>query len=215
MAGSTYAHQSDNPGEPLRNSPISRVRPVRKLAPLLGAADPLPRGLSRGFCLRNRGATSKVVIAKRRLPVPGHPELRTIQELRSIQESPGEVGSIEHRLEKVRAFQVGTRQVRSTEVRRSEIGAGEISPGKIVSAQVETSQTGLGQIWRLAVFRIRHRAILLLNALDARDHRSAIRGGAKRSLTPPASQPCDTLRGRSRAPRVRRIFQAPSRRWLQ
>jgi hypothetical protein len=42
------------------------------------------------------------------LPVSGDHELRAIQELGSIQKSPGKIGVIEHRLEEVRAVQMGT-----------------------------------------------------------------------------------------------------------
>jgi len=76
------------------------------------------------------------------IAIPSNDQLRTIQELRSIQEGLGEVGAIKHRLEKVRAVQMGTRQVRSAQVRSSEIGALQINSGKIEAAQVEASQTG-------------------------------------------------------------------------
>jgi hypothetical protein len=36
------------------------------------------------------------------LPIPGDNELSAVQELGSIQKSPGKIGVIEHRLEKVR-----------------------------------------------------------------------------------------------------------------
>jgi hypothetical protein len=91
---------------------------------------------------RNSGAAGKRVIAKGRLPVPSNNKLRTIQKLRSVEESIGEVSAIEHRFEKVRVLQVGTREVRPVQVRPSEIGAPKINPGKIESAQVEASQTG-------------------------------------------------------------------------
>src|SRR5215813_4888240 len=64
--------------------------------------DQLSFRLCRWPPVRNGGATSEVVVTESRLPVLGNDKLRTIQELRSIQESPGEVGAIEHRLEKVR-----------------------------------------------------------------------------------------------------------------
>jgi len=42
------------------------------------------------------------------LPVPGYYQLTAVQELGSIQKSPGKIGAIEHRLEEVRAVQLGT-----------------------------------------------------------------------------------------------------------
>jgi hypothetical protein len=87
-------------------------------------------------------AAGKRLIAESRLPVPGNDQLRTIQELRSVQEGLGEVGAIKHRLEKVRALQMSIRQVRSAQVRPSEIRAPQINSGKIEAAQVEASQAG-------------------------------------------------------------------------
>jgi hypothetical protein len=66
---------------------------------------------------RNSRATPKLLITESRLPVPGDEELGAVQELGSIQESSGEVGAIELRLEQVCAIQTGTRQIRIAEVR--------------------------------------------------------------------------------------------------
>jgi len=79
--------------------------------------------------------------------------LDAIQKLGAIQKRSSKVSVIEHRLEKVRAFQASGRQVRPGQVRPAEICAPKIHSRKIEPAQIETSQTGLGQIWRLAVFR--------------------------------------------------------------
>jgi len=54
--------------------------------------------------------------------------------LSSIEISPGEIGAIEYRFEKVRPLQTGTRQIRITEFGSPEVGtakirAGEIAPG--------------------------------------------------------------------------------------
>jgi hypothetical protein len=42
------------------------------------------------------------------LPVPGGDKLATIQELSSIQKSPGKIGAIEYSFEEVRALEMGT-----------------------------------------------------------------------------------------------------------
>jgi hypothetical protein len=55
------------------------------------------------------------------LPVSGNYELSAVQELSSIQKSPGKIGAIEHRFEKVRGVQMRTRQIRPTQVRAPEI----------------------------------------------------------------------------------------------
>ena len=94
------------------------------------------------FCLRNSRAAGKRLIAHGRLPVPGRSELRTIEELRSTQASPGKVGAVDHSLEKVRSLQMGPGQVRPAQVRSPEIGIPKIHPGEVKSAQIEPSQTG-------------------------------------------------------------------------
>jgi hypothetical protein len=55
----------------------------------------------------NRGAAIEHAIAEGRLPVPSGDELGTIQELRVIQKSPGEVGTIKYSFEKVGTFKMG------------------------------------------------------------------------------------------------------------
>jgi hypothetical protein len=62
------------------------------------------------------------------LPVPGDNELSAVQELGSIQKSPGKISVIEHRLEEVRAVQMSTRQVRPAQVRAPEIGTSKVGP---------------------------------------------------------------------------------------
>jgi hypothetical protein len=76
----------------------------------------------------NSRATGKCVIAKGRLPVPGNYELSAVQELGSIQKSPGKIGAIEHRLEEVGGLQMRNRQVRSAQVRTPEISTPKIGP---------------------------------------------------------------------------------------
>ena len=68
------------------------------------------------------------------MPVPSDDELGTIQKLSSIHVSPGEIGAIECRFEKVRTLEMGTRQVRVAQVSSPEIGTPKIRPGKIVPA---------------------------------------------------------------------------------
>jgi len=84
--------------------------------------------LLRGHSVWNSRATGKRVIAEGCLPVSGDHELRAIQELGSIQKSPGKIGAIERRLEEVRAVYMGTRQIRPAQVRTSEIGTSKIGP---------------------------------------------------------------------------------------
>jgi hypothetical protein len=54
----------------------------------------------------NTCAAGKRLITVGRLPVPGNNELGTIQKLSTIQISPGKIGAIEYRFEKVRTLQV-------------------------------------------------------------------------------------------------------------
>jgi len=84
--------------------------------------------LLRGHSVWNSRATGKLVIAKGRLPVPGNYELSAVQELGSIQKSPGKIGAIEHRLKEVCAVQMRTRQIRPAQVRAPEIGTPKIGP---------------------------------------------------------------------------------------
>src|SRR5438270_8537595 len=84
--------------------------------------------LFRRHSVRNRGATDKRLITEGRLPVPGDHKLSAVEELGSIQKSPGEIGPIEHRLEEVRAVQMSTRQVRPAQVRAPEIGTSKVGP---------------------------------------------------------------------------------------
>jgi hypothetical protein len=70
-----------------------------------------------------------------------------------MQEGAGEVGSINHRLEKVRALQMGTGQVRLAQVRSSEIGTAKIRLGEIKSAHIQPAQTGSKQIRQFGLLR--------------------------------------------------------------
>ena len=103
------------------DGPIRCVRSPRHLRRSVG-------NLIRGHSVRNGGATGKRVIAKGRLPVPGNYELSAVQELGSLQKSPGKIGAIEHRLEEVGGLQMRNRQVRSAQVRTPEIGTPKIGP---------------------------------------------------------------------------------------
>jgi hypothetical protein len=58
--------------------------------------------------VRNGGAAGKRFVAVGRLPVSGDDQLCAIQELGSIKQGSGEVGSVEHCFEKICSFQVGT-----------------------------------------------------------------------------------------------------------
>jgi hypothetical protein len=78
--------------------------------------------------VRDRSTAAKRVIAKRRLPVPRHDELGTIQELGTVQERPGEVGAVEYGFEEVRPLQVGSRQIRIAAFRSPQIGASQVRP---------------------------------------------------------------------------------------
>ena len=78
--------------------------------------------LFRRHSVRNGGAATERLIPKGRLPVPGNYELSAVQELGSIQKSPGKIGAIEHRFEEVRALQMGTQQIRPAQVGAPEIG---------------------------------------------------------------------------------------------
>src|SRR5205807_10151487 len=49
-------------------------------------------------------------------------ELSAVQELGSVQKSPGKNSAIKHRLEEVRAVQMRTRQIRPAQGRAPEIG---------------------------------------------------------------------------------------------
>jgi hypothetical protein len=54
------------------------------------------------FSVGNSRAAGKRVVAEGHLPILGRDELGAIQKLSAIQKRPGEVGAIEHCLEKVR-----------------------------------------------------------------------------------------------------------------
>ena len=77
---------------------------------------------------RNSRATGKRLIAKGRLPVPGNYDLNAVQELGTIQKSPGKISAINDRFEEVRAVQMHTRQIRPAQIRPSEIGTAKIGP---------------------------------------------------------------------------------------
>jgi hypothetical protein len=76
----------------------------------------------------NSRATGKLVIAERCLPVPGGNELSAVQELGSIQKSPGKISAIEYRFEEVSALKMRTRQIRPAQVRAPEIGTPKMGP---------------------------------------------------------------------------------------
>src|SRR5580704_9228921 len=88
-------------------------------------------GLFWWFAVWNGRATGKRVIAKGRLPVPGNYELSAVQELGSIQSSPGKIGAIEHRFKEVRTVQMRTRQIRPAQVRAPEMGTSKVGPRQI------------------------------------------------------------------------------------
>src|SRR6516165_12625200 len=97
------------------------------------------RLLPRRFLCGDRGAAAEFIIAKRRLPVPGDGQLRAIQELRAIEESPGEIGAVEHRLEQVRFLQVRAGELRVGKVGSPQIGTPQIGTRKIKPAQIEAA----------------------------------------------------------------------------
>jgi hypothetical protein len=98
--------------------------------------------LFRRHPIGDRGAAAERLITQSRLPIPGGDELGTIQKLGSSQEGFGKVGAVKHRLEQVRAFEVGSRQIRVAEFRSPEIGTLKIGLRQIEPAQIEALQTG-------------------------------------------------------------------------
>ena len=84
--------------------------------------------LSRRRPVWNSRATGKRVIAEGRLPVSGNYELSAVQELGSIQKSPGKISAIEYRFEEVSALKMRTRQIRLAQIRAPEIGTSKVGP---------------------------------------------------------------------------------------
>jgi hypothetical protein len=94
--------------------------------------------------LWNGGTTRERVVAEGRFPLASDDELGTIQELRVEQKCTSQIGAFEHRLEQVRAFEVGTRKIRMVTPHSSQIGSPEVRPREIESTEIEPSQGSLG-----------------------------------------------------------------------
>jgi len=60
------------------------------------------------------------------LPFASYNELGTIEELHVEQKRTGKISAFEHRLEQVRAFEVGTRKIRVVAAHSSQIGSPEV-----------------------------------------------------------------------------------------
>ena len=115
----------------------------------------LMRGASlfRSPRVRDDGPAAKRFVAEGQLPILGDDELGTVQELDAMDERAGKLGSVEHRLEEVRPFQMSTRQVCAAARGPPQIGAPEIRPRKIEATEIEPAEDRTGQVRPLIVLR--------------------------------------------------------------